>query len=362
MNRRLSYPTPPRRPAFTLVELLVVIAIIGILIGMLLPAVSQVRAAARLTSCKNNLRQLGLATLNYQSTFQAFPPGANLNTGDGWGAYLLPNIDLESLYSRIAIRDDRFDWDGTEGDDILQATVATFRCPEDQVTDSISIAQVGWNVENAYPSSYIAVSSGSTPDNESILTEARTDYLNLQFGRSGITDEVVKAIRSGVMTATQDDLKSIVRLDDVSDGISNTAIIGETIFDASLEVAGETSSSDHWCFGSATVDFRDGPVGEVPGTQLSQDLSELMGSTGGELVPLNFYHMSQSFTGASFSSGANHERVLRRITWAFGSWHPGNTASFAFADGSVRNLNGSIAPDIYAAIGHREDGQVISEL
>ena len=104
--------TTSRRLAFTLVELLVVIAIIGILIGMLLPAVQQVREAARRTACMNNSRQAGLAMLNYESAFMRFPPGLNRNennsrgkpviprpansaqgTNIGWGMIILPFIE-----------------------------------------------------------------------------------------------------------------------------------------------------------------------------------------------------------------------------------------------------------------------------
>lgn len=95
--------TNRNRKGFTLVELLVVIAIIGILVGMLLPAVQQVREAARRASCLNNLRQVVLACHNYQSANQAFPTGSLPNTTPSATSYsflvtLLPFTDEANLY------------------------------------------------------------------------------------------------------------------------------------------------------------------------------------------------------------------------------------------------------------------------
>jgi prepilin-type N-terminal cleavage/methylation domain-containing protein len=97
------------RNAFTLVELLVVIAIIGILIGMLLPAVQQVREAARRTDCGNKIRQLGLAIMNYESAHKALPPGWTANDpldaasapGWGWSAQILPFVEAGNVYSSV---------------------------------------------------------------------------------------------------------------------------------------------------------------------------------------------------------------------------------------------------------------------
>src|SRR5436305_2579739 len=95
------------RPGFTLIELLVVIAIIAVLIALLLPAVQAAREAARRMSCSNNLKQIGLALHNYESTNGVFPPG-RINTyvaGNGhcWGAYsqMLPFLELQAVLNTM---------------------------------------------------------------------------------------------------------------------------------------------------------------------------------------------------------------------------------------------------------------------
>src|SRR5262245_9139816 len=92
--------------AFTLVELLVVIAIIGVLVALLLPAVQTAREAARLMQCANNLKQIGLAFHNYESTHKVLPPetmcvGAGTH-GPTAFVHILPQIEQSGLYDRLA--------------------------------------------------------------------------------------------------------------------------------------------------------------------------------------------------------------------------------------------------------------------
>ena len=193
----------PYRPiGFTLVELLVVIAIIGIMIGMLLPAVQMVREAARRTECANQIKQMGLALLNFESTNESYPPsynGAGLQPGWSWATHLLPYVEQNNLYHLGDSRNVPFGGGNNPAHtatEYSQTVLALFRCPSDIGPDLNHIRL------NHAMSNYRAVAGPYT---------ASCFCADWDFG--------------GVMYQNSE-----TTIAQILDGTSNTVILGECVF------------------------------------------------------------------------------------------------------------------------------------
>lgn len=153
MLRADSIPVRYRR-GFTLIELLVVIAIIAILIALLLPAVQQAREAARRAECKNNLKQLGLAIHNYQSSHKYFPPsaciaGGSASNNGSWSVHgrILDYLDQGNLRGLVDLS---LPWDGQQA--INGFKVPGYACPSDPLSDTAR--DPGSGRPNLYPTTY----------------------------------------------------------------------------------------------------------------------------------------------------------------------------------------------------------------
>lgn len=310
--------TASPRPAFTLVELLVVIAIIGILVGLLLPAVQAAREAARRMSCSNNLKQIGLAMHNYHDTYNAFTAGFD-NHEKFWQAPILPYVEQTNLYDTLSFQESGpGNWNNNSPNELACATmVDAFRCP------SMGVA-------------------GAPRNNNSI--EGRVPVSYRGCGGSNIYSDDVSTLTSGLpANATalelvpQDGMlwgNSWLRFADVTDGTSNTIIIGESYTDTYVK---DGQQMDYWQFGSPQTGYW------KPGGKGGTEYSEGVGSTGPKI-------------NSRFDPTA-HGTVMEI---SFGSYHPGG-AQFGMADGSVRFIAETINIDTYHALGSRNGGEVLGD-
>jgi len=199
--KRKTFSNPT---AFTLVELLVVLAIIGILIGLLLPAVQSVREAARRVECANNLHQFGLAMHNYHGAKQLYPPaykGQEVLPGWSWGSYLLPFVEQVNLQNTVDVFQDEFGGGANpaQPDPYSQSPLELFRCPSD-----IGPALNPVRLNHAMSNYRAATGPAPTP----------TGFFIVDFDYGGILFQ-----------------NSSIKFRDIRDGTSNTLIVGECILD-----------------------------------------------------------------------------------------------------------------------------------
>jgi prepilin-type N-terminal cleavage/methylation domain-containing protein/prepilin-type processing-associated H-X9-DG protein len=309
------------RRGFTLVELLVVIAIIGILVALLLPAIQAAREAARRSSCQNNLKNLALGALNHESTFKFFPrsfdgfggaPGADLTkeNGSSWIVSTLPFLEEQALYDRFVSTSaltGRFNANngaaasGQQGiarnTPEVRALVKTpldiIRCPSDPNSIQPSTKQFQWD---------------SVPVTITNYKGCEGDAWIYGRWQGNQTTYIGNSPQTGIIYRTT--YVKPVKMSQITDGTSNTFLIGEDVPDYNWHSAAYYANGS-WMSTDAPLNYLPNP----PTPDIYEDV------------------------------------------FGFRSLHPGG-AQFAMADGSVVFYDESIDYNLYANLSTKAGGEV----
>jgi prepilin-type N-terminal cleavage/methylation domain len=346
--KSLSHVIVKNRTGFTLIELLVVIAIIATLVAILLPAVQQAREAARRSTCKNNLKQLGIAIHNYHDTFSVFPPGyvdirQNPGIADNqgywaWSVFIMPFMEQAAVYDSLNAGPRTATQAMTSHQSVLQGGYPSFRCPSDTAPQTQDVnncagcaivntagTNLGLSVTN-----YLAVNSSAL-----VRYNKATNYSDGTSGATGLFFQ-----------------NSSIRFRDVTDGLSNTALIGERAYirNGRRNLAGDLfATRDRDGNGPDSRTWPDAATAVATGHFYDQGLVRIFGSTLDAVNPV-------------LPTSGQNDRFH-----AFSSMHAGG-AQFVLCDGSVRFVSENLQANtsgqtdtLMEYLGNIADGQVMGE-
>jgi prepilin-type processing-associated H-X9-DG protein/prepilin-type N-terminal cleavage/methylation domain-containing protein len=355
-NKEIVMARPIRRrpAAFTVIELLVVIAIIGVLMGLLLPAVMKVREAANRTRCQNNLKQLGLALHAFHDSHSRFPKGCSMDDDDGlqwgfsWLVYILPFVEQDSVYHPLQHYGQAGYWNPNNLAVIDGFAPDVMFCPSSSLPRLIPRFQ---QKEGTFIATYAGI-AGAVELTAGGFTEQRiaTNY------RGGL------ASAGGILFP-----HSAIRMTDVSDGTSNTLLAAEQsdwltdtggkridcrsggyygFLMGCENCPGSPNASYNWCATNAGA--------EVGGDNRTFNVTSVR-------YPINYK------TGCSPSgypgdpdntTGQNGIGIDLGDNNPIQSAHPGG-ANVLFADGSARFLAETTSVLTLKLLATRDDGQVV---
>jgi prepilin-type N-terminal cleavage/methylation domain-containing protein/prepilin-type processing-associated H-X9-DG protein len=298
-----------RRRGFTLIELLVVIAIIGVLIGLLAPAVMKVREAANRMSCTNNLKQFGLALHDFHDAHGKFPPGqvqgplpaagVTQAVHHGWGPFILPHIERQNLFNK-------YHWEVWEASplngDVVATPLKVFQCPSAPPARFVTSWPYDYPGGKAACGDYAptwSVDPVLVP--QGLIAQAPADY-------------------RGILVPNQ-----MTRIADITDGASNTLMLTE-----------DAGRPQFWHAGH-----------EVPG-QING--GPWVAFYSGFVVRGSKYDGTSSPGPCAINCTNDHEVY---------SFHPGG-ANAVFTDGHVRFLSAGMSLRTLAALVTRAGGEVVS--